>query len=75
MTSLMIGAVEWRGSHRFIPTVPADFVVRQFLCATVSLGETQVPCCKEMLEDRALQREDAGQFPEKQIAFSSHCGA
>lgn len=43
MTNLIIGAVEGRGSHSFVPTVRVDFVACRFLSAPVSLGETQVP--------------------------------
>lgn len=49
MTNLMIGTVEGTGSYSSIPTMPADFVDRQFLSAPVSVGETQVPCPKGVL--------------------------
>lgn len=75
MTNLMTGAVEGRGSHSFVPTVPADIVARQFLSASVSLGRTQVPWPKGCCEVRALQRKDPGQFREKQVAPCSRCCA
>lgn len=49
MTNRITGAVDRKGRHSFIPTMPADFVARQFLSATDCLGQTQEPFPKRIL--------------------------